>query len=64
MRQHDLFTAPDPIRADEHDPDAERDLFGNVVERTGPSAPKYRPRKPVQQSLDLTPGNFTLGSKR
>jgi hypothetical protein len=62
MRQHNLFASPDPIRHDDHDPDCERDLFGNPIVRTGPAAPTYRPRKPVQQSLDLAPGHFTLGS--
>ena len=62
MRQPDLFTSPTPARTDD-DPDVERDLFGNPIPRRGDAAPTYRPRAPVQQTLDLTPVAFTLGSK-
>lgn len=51
MKQSNLFTAPDPIRPDEQDPDCERDLFGQPIKRTGAAAPTYRPRKPVQQGF-------------
>ena len=35
-------------------------MFGNPIASTGEPAPTYRPRKPVQQTLDLNPGTFTL----
>ena len=62
MRQPDLFASPTPARTDD-DPDVERDLFGAPIARRGDAAPTYRPRKPVQQTLDLTPGAFTLSPR-
>ena len=62
MRQPDLFTSPTPARTDD-DPDVERDLFGAPIPRRGDAAPTYRPRAPVQQTLDLAPGAFTLAIK-
>jgi hypothetical protein len=58
MRQIDLIgTSPQAAPADD-DPDAERDLFGNPIKRSGPAAPTYRPRKPVQQGFAFD--TFTL----
>ena len=57
MKQPDLLASPTPARPDDH---AERDMFGNPIATTGGPAPTYRPRKPVQQTLDLNPGTFTL----
>ncbi len=61
MRQIDLLAALTPPAPD--DPTVERDLFGNPIPRRGDPAPTYRPRSPVQQSLDLTPGAFTLSPR-
>lgn len=61
MKQVDLFAAPTPARPDDTADGAERDLFGDPI--TAPAVfptPTYRPRKPVQQALALTPGTFTL----
>lgn len=59
MRQQSLLsTAPPSAPADDS---CERDLFGNPIRPTGPAAPTYRPRKPVQQSMTFD--TFTLGSK-
>ena len=59
MKQQPLLTLPTPPApaATDH---AERDMFGNPITSTGEPAPTYRPRKPVQQTLDLNPGTFTL----
>ena len=59
MRQIDLISSPTPSAPT--DESCERDLFGNPVASRGPSAPTYRPRKPVQQGLAFD--TFTLGSK-
>lgn len=61
MRQQSLLASPAPARPDDTD-GAERDLFGNPINVRGDAAPTYRPRKPVQQALDLTPGAFKLGA--
>jgi len=60
MRQQSLLSTVPPPVAD--DPTVARDLFGNPITPTGPAAPTYRPRKPVQQALTFAPA-FTLGSK-
>jgi hypothetical protein len=57
-RQVDLFSAPTPART--VDDDRPRDLFGNPTDGPHAPAPRYRPRKPVQQSLTLEPGTFRL----
>ena len=60
MRQIDLLASPtpDPVATDD---DVPRDLFGAPIRPTGPAAPKYRPRKPVQQSIAFD--TFTLEIK-
>lgn len=50
MRQPDLLSCPTP-------PSPEPDITDDRLTRP---APTYRPRKPVQQALDLEPGTFTL----
>lgn len=57
MKQPDLLASPTPSRPVDH---AEQDMFGNPITPTGEPAPTYRPRKPVQQTLDLEPGTFKL----
>lgn len=58
MKQPDLFAAPTPERT--VDDDRPRDLFGNPIDGPRERAPTYRPRKPVQQVLDLNPDAFNL----
>lgn len=50
MTQPDLLSTPPP-------PAPEPDI---TDDRLTIPAPIYRPRKPVQQALDLTPGTFKL----
>ncbi len=59
MKQVDLLSTAAPAPAPDVDTATERDLFGNPINRYQ-AAPTYRPRAPVQQALDLTPGAFTL----
>jgi hypothetical protein len=58
-RQVDLF-APAAVEAPAPVDDRPRDLFGNPTDGPHAPAPRYRPRKPVQQSLTLEPGTFRL----
>ncbi len=60
MKQTDMFASPDPIKAPEANEVIERDLFGNPIARKYEPDPTYRPRKPAQQNLNLTPDAFTL----
>ena len=57
--QPDLFATAAPVQAAPAD-DGPRDLFGQPIAPTHAAAPRYRPRAPAQQSLDLTPGTFRL----
>lgn len=61
MKQATMNLGSDPIVASDDTDECERDLFGQPIKRTGPAAPTYRPRKPVQQGLAFD--TFTLGSK-
>lgn len=63
MRQIALLATETTTAATDDDTDVERDLFGNPIAARHGAAPKYRPAKPVQQSLDLAPGTFALTTR-
>lgn len=58
--QPDLFASSAPAAPAPATDDGPRDLFGQPIAAQHAPAPRYRPRAPAQQTLDLTPGTFRL----